>query len=404
MRMTMIRCGWYAALCLLALSAPQAAGAQEKQWSNAPAAVRHNTGTVVILPDGTRLRSRAVLPDGRLVLDNGSTVQIEGMTLNPGDGAVILPEGSVLSQDGTVLLPDGNSLTARQDETVPQEQEVPRPDVSQQEKPLPDVQAMQPEETAQLPTAQSPAAASPDEKLPAGQQAAPAPEKSDAQTARQEPLYLWQMMPLSTIPEEKQQIVAENRQDKPQVKQATPRPAKEPEAQKKVPGEKPGTAKPQSEKKPDAQKAEAQKTSPQKKAPAVKPGEELRIPPEAAKTGNLDFLEGCWQGTRPEYFSKRTIRECFCFGAHGGNGKRRVIDPKGKRTCTGSSKARLDGNGVLHVSSDGAFCDDGERWGASQMTCRGNGQKTPCSWIFTDANGGRQAYQIPFVRVTSCGR
>ncbi len=38
------------------------------------------------------------------------------------------------------------------------------------------------------------------------------------------------------------------------------------------------------------------------------------------------------------------------------------------------------------------------------MTCRGKGQKTPCSWVFKDANGGRQAYEIPFVRVQACGR
>ena len=147
-----------------------------------------------------------------------------------------------------------------------------------------------------------------------------------------------------------------------------------------------------------------EKQKPKEEKRKAKVGDELVIPEDAVKTGNLDFLEGCWQGTRPEYYSKRTIRECFCFGKNGRGGTRRVIDPKGGRTCTGDTKARLDGRGALHVTSQGARCDDGERWGAAQMTCRGNGQKTPCSWVFTDASGGHQKYEIPFVRVSSCGR
>ena len=27
-----------------------------------------------------------------------------------------------------------------------------------------------------------------------------------------------------------------------------------------------------------------------------------------------------------------------------------------------------------------------------------------CSWVFRDANNGSQSYQIPFIRVESCGR
>ena len=133
-------------------------------------------------------------------------------------------------------------------------------------------------------------------------------------------------------------------------------------------------------------------------------GELLRIPPEAVKTGDLSFLEGCWEGTRPEYFSKRTIKECFCFDSGGRSGKRRISDPKGSRRCTGATRADMNAGGVLRVYSEGAYCDDGERWGAAEMTCRGSGRNTPCSWIFTDAQGGRQAYEIPFLRVPACGR
>ncbi|MBQ9406222.1 MAG: hypothetical protein IJU37_05710 [Desulfovibrio sp.] len=155
---------------------------------------------------------------------------------------------------------------------------------------------------------------------------------------------------------------------------------------------------------PKIEKKEEKRVPPQKSSRKPRIGEELHIPPDAAKSGNLDFLEGCWQGTRPEYFSKRTIRECFCFGANGKNGKRRVFDPSGGRMCIGATSARLGNNGVLSVTSSGAACTDGERWGQAEMICRGKGQRTPCSWVFKDANGGRQSYEIPFVRVESCRR
>lgn len=168
---------------------------------------------------------------------------------------------------------------------------------------------------------------------------------------------------------------------------------------------KPEPAKPEVKEQPKAAQKQPEKKAPeQKPAAKPKPGQELRIPPEAAKTGNLAFLEGCWQGTRPEYYSKRTIRECFCFGANGKNGKRRVIDPQGHRMCIGSSQARLASDGTLSVTSSGAACNDGQRWGQAEMVCKNSGPSTPCSWVFRDAQNGSQSYRIPFVRVESCGR
>ena len=153
-----------------------------------------------------------------------------------------------------------------------------------------------------------------------------------------------------------------------------------------------------------AEKAGAERGKAERKNARPKIGEPLRIPPEAVKTGNLDFLEGCWQGTRPEYYSKRTVEECFCFGAGGQTGKRRIIDPAGGRSCIGATRANLNKNGVLSVTSQKGYCDDGVNWGQAEMLCHGEGQSTPCSWVFRDAQGGRQAYRIPFVRVRACGR
>lgn len=153
-----------------------------------------------------------------------------------------------------------------------------------------------------------------------------------------------------------------------------------------------------------AEKAGAERGKAERKNARPKIGEPLRIPPEAVKTGNLDFLEGCWQGTRPEYYSKRTVEECFCFGPGGQTGKRRIIDPAGGRSCIGATRANLNKNGVLSVTSQKGYCDDGVNWGQAEMLCHGEGQSTPCSWVFRDAQGGRQAYRIPFVRVRACGR
>lgn len=150
--------------------------------------------------------------------------------------------------------------------------------------------------------------------------------------------------------------------------------------------------------------AGAERGKAERKNARPKIGEPLRIPPEAVKTGNLDFLEGCWQGTRPEYYSKRTVEECFCFGPGGQTGKRRIIDPAGGRSCIGATRANLNKNGVLSVTSQKGYCDDGVNWGQAEMLCHGEGQSTPCSWVFRDAQGGRQAYRIPFVRVRACGR
>lgn len=151
--------------------------------------------------------------------------------------------------------------------------------------------------------------------------------------------------------------------------------------------------------KPDANSGKSAKSAGKPKA-----GQALRIPPEAVKTGDLSFLEGCWQGTRPEYFSKRTIKECFCFNSGGKTGKRWVNDFSYGRNCIGAARATMSGNGVLSVRSDGAACSDGERWGRADMVCRNSGQNTPCSWVFGDAGNGTQSYQIPFVRVESCRR
>ncbi len=325
-------------------------------------------GALVRLPDGRQTRIIEVLP--------GSIRTELGVTLTP-EGVV---EGAAETAPVTVLEP-----AVPTPETTPETAQATTPQTPPPPKESP--QAVPPA-TAQAPDQKTPAperAELPVPTVPQGagtQQTVPAvPEETPRQ------LTIVELLPMTPAPEQR------TAETTPAKEKPKPDPAPAPEKKKAAPAK---------EARPKEKPAKAPKPKAATKKPAI--GEELRIPPEAVRTGNLDFLEGCWQGTRPEYYSKRIIKECFCFGANGGAGKRRVIDSLGGRMCIGSSRAKLSKDGVLSVTSSGAACTDGERWGQAEMVCRGTGQRAPCTWVFKDAQGGRQSYEIPFVRVESCGR
>ncbi|MDR0826274.1 MAG: hypothetical protein LBN33_00110 [Desulfovibrio sp.] len=161
--------------------------------------------------------------------------------------------------------------------------------------------------------------------------------------------------------------------------------------------EEPKKKEPTPTKEPATAKAPPKESPPEKKA-QTKKGETLRIPPDAAKTGSLEFLEGCWVGTRPEYSSKRIVTERFCFDKNG-RGKRFIQDPGHAGECVGATKAVINSGGVLRMQSEEMACTRGNNWGASEMTCKGEGNQTPCSWIFKDIQGNpKQSYTIRFVR------
>ena len=320
---------------------------------------------------------RSLTQEELTILQQGTPLQIHPdgqrtpVTVLP-DGSVRMQDGSVIQESIRLLLPDGSVATLEPGEKLDPAQLKPK------DTPAP-----------AKPSSESPAeppATTPQAKTPADEQAAPsAPAAPGKSAPDQSQDMLASLLPSTPIPPSFQGSGG-----------GTPKPqdGKGSAAAPKSPN---GGGKPEAATAPSQEKKDSKPKKP-------KPGEALNIPPEAAKKGDLSFLEGCWQGTRPEYYSKRTIRECFCFDKGGKTGKRRIFDPKGSRQCVGATRANFGGNGVLQVYSEGAYCSDGVRWGAAEMTCRGNGQSTPCSWIFTDANGGRQSYQIPFIRVESCRR
>ena len=330
-------------------------------------------GTVVRLPDGRETRILEVTPQG-IVTDLGVTLTPEGAVAESGETTpvTVVEPAAPEAPEGTALVPRPGQPDAKQPEGA-------------QVQPIPDAQKNEPGAVVVPETA---GAATPE------QPATPTTPTTPGASPHQ--LTIVELLPLTPAPE---QAKAEKGAEKKEPEQKPAASEKKPEEKKAAPAkeQKPKEQKPKKEEKPKEKPAQTAK-----KKPAV--GEELRIPPEAVSTGNLDFLEGCWQGTRPEYYSKRMIKECFCFDVHGGAGKRRVIDSIGGRMCIGSSKAKLSKEGVLSVTSSGAACTDGERWGQAEMVCKGTGQRAPCSWVFKDAQGGRQSYEIPFVRVESCGR
>lgn len=399
----------------------------------------YSPGTIILLPDGRKTVIDESLPGGGWKTEEGVIIDRNGIIENSEQRAVIinpygststfgkgmridlpdgrrativevLPNGDLRTDIGVVLAPDGtvreNASKTKSAQAEPLKQERSQ-SIAEREQKNAKEQAPIKEEGVKVPENTSPAV------VPPALKKSDVPEKPELPKTEEE-LTLAQMLPLTRLPDSERQNGSNNIPDHKQVQKNPNRDdgkAVVPEREKTENAARAKNHKP--EQQPEKSKKDARvKELPEKKPGAAKNdpshktkvGQELKIPPEAARTGNLAFLEGCWQGTRPEYFSKRTIRECFCFGANGSNGKRRVIDPIGKRKCIGATKAHLSPNGVLSVTSEGAYCSDGERWGQAEMVCRNSGPRTPCSWVFRDANNGSQSYQIPFIRVESCGR
>ena len=157
----------------------------------------------------------------------------------------------------------------------------------------------------------------------------------------------------------------------------------QPEAKAKK-GKLPGKAQPEDPKTPPPQQAEQAKP---------KAGDPLRIPPDAAKTGDLSFLEGCWRGNPPEYHSKRIIAVRLCFDKNG-SGRMTIEDPRDGQ-CTGAAKGTLGEEGLLSFTTEKAPCTKGSAYEPTSIRCEGVGNATVCS---VGVKGSRQLQRIPFVR------
>ena len=229
-------------------------------------------GTVVRLPDGRQTRIIEVLPEG-IRTDLGVTLTPEGTVQGAAESTPVTvveeavtpaaPEAAPASPETPLAVPETATPESAQTPLTPERQKA---------------EAAPATPEIVLPDAQAPSSPQIEPVMPGASEAAP------------HQLTIVELLPMTPAPEQaKKEDVKEQPASKPEEKKA---PVKEEKAGKPK-AEKPKQEKPKEQPKPKESK----------KKPAI--GEELRIPPEAAATGNLDFLEGCWQGTRPEYYSNR---------------------------------------------------------------------------------------------------
>lgn len=141
--------------------------------------------------------------------------------------------------------------------------------------------------------------------------------------------------------------------------------------------------------KPEKAEVKPEKADPKKDKPRAekKKGEALSIPADAGKTGNMDFLEGCWRGRLSGRAGSQVIDNMgsrFCFDANG-KGKHYLYDPKRNETCVGSANGGVKPDGTLRVDFDNLYCPSGETWypqGDKYMTCRDGGNGADCKWYY----------------------
>ena len=297
--------------------------------------------------------SRIVLtrPDGRILLPGSSipsyTVRTDGSILLP-DGVVIQPDGTIVTvqgtlpegytrrEDGSIVTPDGTIIKVAPDSPTNKE-----PSVSSSTQ-VPIQQAETRQSHAVLHDTTKPTV--PDKPLGSEQNATTATPRSVVIQPENPQVTLWQMLPLSEIPEKNEgQQVADA---------ARPR-------------------------------------QPVSERPSRK-GDPLKIPNDAARKNDLNFLDGCWQTSDlPIYHTKQIWKDLknpgektntsICFTRKGSG----YATFQANGGCRGNVHARFKGN-VLLIETDRASCKYSSFIAPRSFECRGSGNKTECQVV---ANG-----------------
>jgi len=130
----------------------------------------------------------------------------------------------------------------------------------------------------------------------------------------------------------------------------------------------------------------------------IKLGAPLRIPPGAAKTGDLLFLDGShWRVTRPDYTGKYAITERFSLDKRGEGIRKTIEDPRHTGKCAGSVKAGFDAQGRLIAAGEQGYCTKGAHWEPASMICEGEGDATSCFWRFPEDGETARRHKISVV-------
>lgn len=153
-------------------------------------------------------------------------------------------------------------------------------------------------------------------------------------------------------------------------------PQKEPEVVEPFLGEtppEPPSIEPEPEPRPQAR---PKPVEPRKPAPKKK-DQDLTIPEDAARKNDLTFLEGCWTSETGLYShpSNEPIIAEYCFDKKGKG--RRFVRERNGQICSGSARARFQGNRLL-FNSDSARCPRGGTYVPQKVECTGSENSTQC--------------------------
>ncbi|MBC7953173.1 MAG: hypothetical protein H7Z12_15305 [Rhodospirillaceae bacterium] len=109
-------------------------------------------------------------------------------------------------------------------------------------------------------------------------------------------------------------------------------------------------------------------------------GSALVIPPSARQTGDLSFLDGCWNNDTGLQNAKtgERVTVLYCFDRVGGGN---VNYRERAKACTGSVLARIDGAGTLSISVGSASCNDGQSYATEFVRCQSKDDgRADCHW------------------------
>lgn len=140
----------------------------------------------------------------------------------------------------------------------------------------------------------------------------------------------------------------------------------------------PPEPKPAPQPKPEKPKEQPKPQEPPKQPEKPKKkNEDLTIPEDAAKKNDLSFLEGCWTSETGLYShpSNEPIVAEYCFDKNGKG--RRFVRERNGQVCSGSAKARFQGN-RLNFESDQARCPRGGTYVPQKVECTGSENTTQC--------------------------
>ena len=200
----------------------------------------------------------------------------------------------------------------------------------------------------------------------------------DAQQPEEQP-----PVPEEQPPQDEQTPPAEEpKQEEPKPEEQTP-----PELQ---PDEQPKPEEQQQPTPPELQQDPSKQQQPPQQ-PGQKPGQQapakpLEIPPDAAKTGNTDFLNGQWKAGSGIQDARTGKPMRLDYDLKDGKGKVKITGANGVE-CVGDVNAGMSGGGVVINNQGAAKCNDGSTYKLPNVTCKpGATSAADCSGQYENSN------------------